>query len=292
MSLQPVQPPLPDISEARPSAPAVLVDWAAAAQAAHQLAVPLCRTEFVPQHFRGNEAAATAAILYGAEAGLSPMQALQGIFVIGGRPALYVRTMLALTLAAGHEVNTVESTDARAVVEARRRGSSHTERVVVTIDQARRAGWTSNKKYASEPASMLLARAQSQACRRVAPDALHGLAYSAEELQDEHGTAPAEPKRAARRKLAAEQPAPPEPDHDVPAQDEPDGEGPSDGQMRRLHALVRECGAVEREAALELVSDAVGRQVTSSSELTREEASRVIDNLERLVGGPEPEVES
>ena len=267
------------------SAPAALVEWANAAKAAHSLAAPLCRTDFVPQHFRGNEAAATAAILFGAEAGLSPLQALQGIYVIGGRPAMYSRTMLAVTLAAGHEVRTMESTDARAVVEAQRRGSSHVEKVVVTIDQAKRAGWTNNKKYSSEPAVMLLARAQSQACRRVAPDALLGMAYSAEELQDDD--APAAPVRtASRRKPKAEAPEPVEPDlepEDVDRITEP--------QSRKLHAILREQG-LDRNAALQTFSSMLGRDVTSSKELSRAEASLVIDSLDvESAAEPEPEPE-
>src|SRR3954468_3900343 len=96
------------------SAPQTLIAWADAASAAHRLAAPLVTTDFVPAHFRpkGNsdealkqaQASATAAVLFGAEAGLSPLQALQGIYVIGGKPAMYARTLLAVTLAQGHDV--------------------------------------------------------------------------------------------------------------------------------------------------------------------------------------------
>lgn len=273
-------------------APAALIQWAEAAQAAHRLAVPLCQTDFVPSHFRGNEHAATAAILYGAEAGLSPLQALQGIYVISGRPAMYARTMLAVTLGAGHEVRTMESTDVRAVVEAQRRGSSHVEKIVVTIDQAKRAGWTSNKKYSTEPATMLLARAQSQACRRVAPDALLGMAYSAEELQDEADSEPAVAKTVRRRKTAdpVERPEPDiEPDavthtaEQVVSHSEPDVEPDVDAmtaaQSKKLHAILREQGH-DRDSGLTLLSTLVGRTVTTTSDMTKAEAIEAIDALE------------
>lgn len=281
------------------SAPAALLEWASAASAAHQLAVPLCKTDFVPAHFRGNEHAATAAILYGAEAGLSPLQALQGIYVIGGRPALYSRTMLAITLAAGHEVWTEESTDARAVVAARRRGAQHEERIVVTIDQAKRAGWTSNKKYATEPATMLLARAQSQACRRIAPDALLGMAYSAEELQDDEvAVASVEPKRTARRTRTTAEPAPvAEPDlepavAEAPPAPQPDSELISDAQLKKLHATLSDLGISQRPDALALLSKLADRDIDSSKSLTKVEASRVIDQLDRMTSSsPEPEMQ-
>ncbi len=267
------------------SAPAALVEWAQAASAANQLARPLCQTEFVPTHFRGNEAAATAAILYGAEAGLSPLQALQGIYVISGRPALYARTMLAVTLAAGHEVYTEESTDVRAVVNAKRRGTQNTERVVVTIDQAKKAGWTKNSKYTTEPATMLLARAQSQACRRIAPDAMLGMAYSAEELQDDDGS-PAPIKRTARRTAKAEPAPSAEPDL------EPDDAGAiTPAQLTKLHACLGSLGITDREEGLAVLSDVAGRDLDTSKALTRDEATAVIDHLERRareVGEPEP----
>lgn len=292
MSLVPHSGNLPE--QQRPSAPAALVEWASAAQAAHQLAAPLCRTDFVPAHFKGNENAATAAILYGAEVGLSPLQALQGLFVIGGRPAMYARTMLAVTLGAGHEVRTLESTDVRAVVEAQRRGSSHVEKVVVTIDQAKRAGWTKNSKYSSEPATMLLARAQSQACRRIAPDALLGLSYSAEELLDEQDVQ-SEPKRTARRRTTvAEVVPPPEPDltpepvaaapvrvQEVPEPDvEPDGPPLiTRAQSAKLHATLKEQGH-DRDSGLALIGGLIGRQIGSTNDLSKAEASTVIDALD------------
>jgi len=280
------------VGVAQNPAPAALIQWAEAAQAAHRLAAPLCRTDFVPAHFKGNEHAATAAILYGAEAGLSPLQALQGIYVISGRPAMYARTMLAVTLGAGHEVRTMESTDVRAVVEAQRRGSSHVEKIVVTMDQAKRAGWTSNKKYATEPATMLLARAQSQACRRVAPDALLGMAYSAEELQDEADSEPVVAKTVRRRKTAdpVERPEPDiEPDpvthtaEQVVSHPEPDVEPDVDAmttaQSKKLHAILREQGH-DRDSGLTLLSTLVGRTITTTSEMTKAEATEAIDALE------------
>lgn len=288
------------------SAPALLTEWADAASAAHRLAAPLVMTDFVPAHFRpkGNsdeavrtaQAAATAAILYGAEAGLSPMQALQGIYVIGGRPALYTRTMLAITLSAGHDVWTEDSTDSRAIVCARRRGGQQVERVVVTMDQARKAGWTSNKKYLSEPATMLLARAHSQACRRVAPDALVGMAYSAEELQDEEpATVSAQrstdaAKRTARR---ASPPLPqvPEPDLDEPAA-APERTETSEpiiaAQLKKLHAAMGDHGLGDRDDGLAYLSAELDRDITTSKDLTKAEASRIIDGLEATPVDAEP----
>lgn len=152
-------------------------------EAAYRIAEALGRTSFVPQHFRGKTEDAMAAILYGQTIGMDAMTALQNLYVIGGKPALYARPMVGIVLAQGHEIWTEEMSDAKVVVCGRRKGSDHVERSEWTIDRARLAGYTSNKKYMSDPQSMLYARASGDVARRVAPDALLGMAYNIEELE-------------------------------------------------------------------------------------------------------------
>ena len=183
-----------------------LVEWADAARAAHDLAKGLVVTEFAPAQFRGKPLEAMAAIIAGAEVGLSPMQALQSTYVIGGRPAYYARTMVALTQRQGHEVWTERDTPASVTVCGRRRGSEQVESVTVTLEQARKAGWTRNKAYDTNPSAMLWARAASTVCRRIAADALLGIPYSVEELQDE-----AAPPPETRKVSRARRPSMPEP---------------------------------------------------------------------------------
>lgn len=297
------------------NAPAALVAWADAASAAHRLAAPLVQTDFVPAHFRPKgssdealrtaQASATAAVLFGAEAGLTPMQALQGIYVISGRPAMYARTMLAVTLAQGHDVWTEDLTDTRAVVCGRRRGSQATERVVWTMDRAKKAGYTKNAKYGSDPQSMLLARAQSDVCRRIAADALLGMAYSVEELELEGEMvedAPAVPKRTARRAPLAPVPS----DEPTFADDEPptaetDAEKAAEAatgqqddmaitpaQLKKLHAQMNENGYKDRDDGLRYLSMTMGREIASSKDLTLQEASRIIDGFENGTWMTEP----
>lgn len=192
-----------------------IVAWADAASAAARLVGPLVQTAFVPEHFRGKVESATAAVLFGAEVGLTPLQSLQGVYVIGGKPAMYARTMHAITVGRGHEVWTEELTDSRAIVCGRRKGAEHVERVVWTIQRAQKAGYTRNAKYNTDPQSMLLARAQADVCRRIAPDAILGMAYSVEELEDEERTSatetthPDKPRKVRRAALAPVPEAPP-----------------------------------------------------------------------------------
>ncbi len=150
--------------------------------AAHKLATVLCNTQMVPQTFRGKPDDGAAAILYGAELGLKPQQALQQVFVVHGQPAIYARTMVALLKAKGYNFTTDESTDESVTVTAiSPRGEEETS--TWTIDRAKKAGYTSNKKYATDPQAMLYAKAASEVARRIAPDVLLGIRYTAEDLE-------------------------------------------------------------------------------------------------------------
>jgi hypothetical protein len=276
--------------DVRPSDPTGgrLVAWAAGLSAAHQIGTALCGTSFVPKDFRGKPEEAAAAILYGDEIGLSPTQSLQGVYVISGRPALYARTMAAVVMAAGHEVWTVSKTDAEVVVAGRRRGSNHTIEEKWTTARAKRAGYLSNKKYDTDPAAMLYARALSDVCRQIAPDALAGLAFSVEELQlaepVETVTVTREPakRRTAQR---AQRPAaiePPEPSLDPAPEPEPEpavDDAVTPAQIKMLAATMKDANLTDRADALAYVASVIGREVASRNDLTRAEASRVIDAL-------------
>lgn len=276
-----------------------LVAWAKAASAAHSLAKALSQTAFVPKQFQGNAAEATAAIILGDELGLSPISALRSIYVINGQPALYARTMVALVLAHGHRIWTVEDTPQRVTVAGQRRGSEHVEKVTWTLDRATKAGYTSNRKYASDPVSMLWARAAGDVARRIAPDVLAGVPATVEEIElDTPSTTTVvragdeKPRTVSRRKP---EPAP-EPE-EPPLEEEPQELAPQPGkppedpitpaQQRALHATLRDAGAGDREAGLDVISSILGRRVESTKTLSRDEASQVIDALKQ----PEPEAD-
>jgi hypothetical protein len=286
-----------------------LVGWARAAEAAAEIARPLSQTAFVPEAYQGKPGDAAAAILVGAEVGLSPMQALQGIYVIKGKPAMYARTLMAIVLAAGHEVWTEKATANTAVVKGRRRGSERVETSEWTIARAREAGYTNNAKYKTDPESMLLARAQAELCRRLAPDAILGMGgYSVEEMQDED--APAAPRRTVKRQPiqepslaldAAPDPVPratddvhlpPLPGEEPPPEEtEPETKSwarqampgaITQPQMRMMMALLKKAELHDREDRLDYCSAVVGRQLETSTDLTKGEAQIILDRLLEL----------
>lgn len=162
---------------------ASIEETAQALVSAHKIGTALCRTAFVPKHFQGKPEDAAAAILYGSTIDMDPVTALQNIYVIGGKPALYARTMVAIVLAKGHNIWTEEETEGSVTVAGRRKGSEQVERVTWTAEMAQRAGFTTNANYKSNGRAMLYARASGDVARRIAPDALLGMAHNVEELR-------------------------------------------------------------------------------------------------------------
>lgn len=295
-----------------------LAQWAEEARQAANVAVSLAKTPFVPQSLRDRDAGITAAnitaaILTGQELGLEPMASLRSIDVIQGTPALRAIALRAVVLSAGHEMWVAESTETRAIVRGRRRNSDQVQESIWTKDRATKLGLINKDNWKKQPAAMLIARATSECARLIAADALLGVPYSAEELDD--GTlaqivpadigpvtdAPA--KRTARRRTTthatavtrppvAEQPRAdePEPDFDEPGDaDAPEATPLTDAQSKKMHALYRELQIEDRDERLADASQFLGRDIASSSELSKHEASRLIDDLERRISGMSPE---
>jgi hypothetical protein len=266
-----------------------LVSWAQAASAANQLATSLSRTSFVPKAFQGNAGDATAAIILGDELGLSPLSALRSIYIISGTPALYARTMVALAMAHGHDVWTESSTDTEVVVCGRRKGGEHVERSTWSIARARKAGYTNNKKYDSDPQAMLYSKAAAEIARKIAPDVLSGVPYSVEDLELDQPEPAQTVQRAPRQRRTAAKPEPDEPEFDEPTPITVDVGEPvvepaepmiTDAQSRKLHALLREVGINDRNVGLGYIGDIIGRDVDSTKTLTKAEASKAIDQID------------
>ncbi len=264
---------------------------------AHQIGTALCRTAFVPKHFQGKPDDAAAAILYGSTIDMDPVTALQNIYVIGGKPALYARTMAAIVMSHGHDLWTEEEAEGRVTVAGKRKGSEHVERVTWTSEMAQKAGYTSNANYKSNPRAMLYARASGDVARRIAPDALLGMAHNVEELTisepwDGTTTAPRQAvgKTAAERMGAILTPQtsgegvapddiPASPSHPSPSSESP-FLNTSSALARRMFALMGEVGVTAREDRLLYASDTLGREISSSKEMTEADALAVIASLE------------
>lgn len=262
-----------------------LVAWAEAAAAANRLARALVGTDFAPQAMR-SEGNATAAILMGDELGLKPLAALRALYVVHGTPAPYARTMVALAQAQGHEIWTESSSDQAVTVCGKRRGSEHVERAEWTIQRATKAGYTNNKKYASNPQEMLYSKAAAEVARKIAADVLAGVPYSVEDLELEQPTTTTVTRESTRKVQRAPKPQPPEPE--IPEAPEAEPQDVTDAvemvtkpQLTKIAAGMGDLGLKDRDAALGYTRAIIGRDdIQSRSDLTKAEASELIEAIE------------
>jgi hypothetical protein len=265
--------------------------WVARLRAAAEIANYVGATDFVPQQLRGNPAAIAAAILYGEEVGLEPMQALAKIAVIKGRPTLSAEAQRGLVASAGHELWFEESTTTRAIAAGRRAGTDRVGRVTWTLDDAKRAGIAGGENWRRYPAEMLRARASAALCRAMFADVLGGLP-AAEELEGEpeNGVVdavtpepPADVEPAKPRPAAETRPpvAPTPPPDEQPQPEMPPEPPASDAQKRQIFALMRDAGMPDdREWRLAYTASVIGHEIASSKELTLAEAGRLIEQLQ------------
>ena len=181
---------LPAVNAQQPQAqePTALLLWAQEARQAAAVAQSIAKTSFAGQ-LRDKPEEVTAVILAGNELGLKPMAALKSIDVIQGTPALRAHAMRALVLAAGHEIELVESSPENCLMRGRRKGAERWQEVEWTFQRAAQMKLTDKPEWKKQPQTMLVARATGEICRLIAADVLHGMPYAAEELE---GTAHAE----------------------------------------------------------------------------------------------------
>ncbi|MBF6459833.1 hypothetical protein IU433_12375 [Nocardia puris] len=246
--------------------------------AAHQLAVAMVGTQMVPAAYRGKPDDAAAAILYGAELGLNPIQSLQQVFPVHGQPAIYSRTMVALLKARGYRFRTEATTDEGVTVTGTA-PSGETETSTWTIDRARKAGYTTNKKYESDPQAMLYAKACAEVARKLAPDVLLGISHTREDLELEPAPVRATSERLDRPATATAGPAtvrdwtPPEADEvSEPPAEESAPEMATPEEQATLADLLEAEGLKTPAAKRKYLSEQFGRTIKSSRELTAAEA--------------------
>lgn len=242
---------------------------------AMRFAEVIASTQFVPAGLRGKPDAILAAIMYGAELGLGPMQALSKIAVIDGRPSLSAEAQRGLIRAAGHRIWTVELTNTRCTLAGQRHGDDRSEEVSWTMDDAKRAGLSGKSNWRAYPRQMLLARATADLARLLFSDVLGGFPAT-EDLLEETGTgatptatvsksaeiasAPTRRRRRARAPEAAPEDPPesaaaassPTPQPPEPTKPEPDPDPPDGGDAALLEA---ERAATEQAAEQKLHED-------------------------------------
>lgn len=172
---------------------------------AYRLAHNLAASNLIPQDLKGKPADVLVILLYGQELGLAPMQALQVIDVMKGRPTLRANLWVALTRKAGHKAGVVEETDTSCTFRIVRNDDPEPHIVTYTLDDAKKAGLLGNSNYTKNPKAMLYARAASTCCRRACPEVALGF-YDEFELADDEPQKPTLSQVAAQREDQPQKP--------------------------------------------------------------------------------------
>lgn len=275
----------------------------------------LAASDLLPAEYRGKPANVLVAIEYGKALGLEPMSAIQGITVIKGKPTASASLMAGLVRRAGHTLR-ITGDDKRAECTIIRSDDPEFEfKSVWTIDRAKKAGLTSNPTWAKYPDAMLKARAISECARNACSEILAGVQYTSEELGVDDApaervtaqrTTPVKSKAVTSSVPKAERPVVAEPDFDEPepvveveiieaeiveadqaevVEAEPAevvelrADAITDPQLKALHAALSGMGIKDRDRGLTMLGRMIGREITSTKDLTKSEASKLIDAL-------------
>ena len=178
---------------------------------AYRIAQMISQSAFVPASYRGKPNDCLAAMAYGQEVGLSPLQALQGVAVINGRPSLWGDALLGIIRANPSVLSVSESIAgegeeavATCTIRRQRRGDEieETTRTFSVADAKAAKLWLKKGKdgqdtpWMTYPKRMLQMRARSWAARDSCADILKGIAMVEEMLDVEpRNVTPAAPER-------------------------------------------------------------------------------------------------
>jgi len=145
----------------------------------------LADSDLVPKDFKGKAGNCLIAVQWGAELGLKPMQAMQNLAIINGRPSLWGDAVLALVRASSLCEYVMETDDGHtATCRVKRRGDPAEQIRTFSMEDAKAAGLAGKQgPWAQYPKRMRQMRARAFALRDVFPDVLRGLPV-AEELMD------------------------------------------------------------------------------------------------------------
>lgn len=152
----------------------------------------ISRASFCPKDFRGKPEEVLCAIQYGMEIGLSPMQAIQSIAVINGKPSIYGDGLIGLCLAFP-ECEDIRETFNEATMTAtckvKRRGKTEVVSSYSKVDAEKAKLWGKvghngqPTPWVTYPKRMLQMRARGFALRDAFADRLKGI-ITAEEARD------------------------------------------------------------------------------------------------------------
>ena len=141
----------------------------------------LAESDLVPKDYRDKPGNCMVAIQMGGELGLSPMQSIQNIAVINGRPTLWGDGMLGVCMP---HIDKIEETDDGNTATCTVVRGARTVVATFSMEDAKRAGLAGKAgPWSQYPARMRKMRARGFCLRDACADVLRGI-ISAEEVSD------------------------------------------------------------------------------------------------------------
>lgn len=167
-----------------------------------KLAEMIANSSFAPKDMRGKPGDVILALQMGADVGLSPIQSIQNIAVINGKPSLYGDATLAVVMSSPHYeyhnewfTGSIAEGNRTAHCAVKRKGSEEYVKSF-SMDDAKKAGlWGKPGPWTQYSDRMLQMRARTFAIRDKFADAMRGINiadsdYSVIENQDKQAPAP------------------------------------------------------------------------------------------------------
>lgn len=244
---------------------AAQMDWARAASSA----------AILPDAYRGKPADVMIAANLGASMGLSPAESLYRIAVIKGKPTASAELIAANVRKAGHRLR-VTGDDTTAVASIWRADDPEFEfRETWTIERAAKMGLTGNDNWKKQPGTMLKWRAITACARLACPEALYGVGYVPDEMDDSR------PEPAVQTVAEAMAVVHAEAVEDLAREPTETPTGITKSQSSGINAQIKRTG-ISKDDYLTLASEAAGRVVAGTAELTESEAAAALEALAAL----------
>lgn len=162
-----------------------------------QFSEMLASSGMVPKQYQGKSTDILVAMQWGNEIGLAPLQALQNIAVINGKPSVYGDAAMALVQNSPvcedieEYIENEGTANPIAVCVAKRKGRKPVK-ATFSVDDAKRANlWGKQGPWTQYPKRMLAMRARGFALRDAFPDVLKGLITIEEAYDYPEDVAPA-----------------------------------------------------------------------------------------------------
>jgi len=153
-------------------------------QIVEQLSAFAKLVQAMPQHAGKKPGEILMLLMKGRDMGLSPIESLEGLYLVSGRPTLSADARNRMIRKHGHRVEIVEWTNKVCRLKGIRKGETKGEEVSYGIDEAAMAGLLNKDNWKKHTKEMLFARCISLLQRVHFPDVLSSVVYDPDEAEE------------------------------------------------------------------------------------------------------------